>query len=168
MYIGVGLISPARCHLGISVGSIRRSLLSLSLLNYAVACNLRLPAKRDSVGTGLGAAAPNLAAYISITSLAMSARVPKRVLHPSRRPTPTGMRRPQASSSGPGALSRQIVPGTKGNEDGYLYVAGVKDPTNRMVEYSVSQRSKQADSRTMETSVQCARPIGNSTRICDC
>lgn len=71
----------------------------------------------------------------SITT--MSRPVPRRPLNPARRPTPSGIRRPQSSSAGPGAIARHAVPGAKGGDDTYLYVAGIRDPSNRMVEYRV-------------------------------
>lgn len=67
----------------------------------------------------------------------------RRPINPVRRPgAPVGMRRPQqTSSSGPGAISRGgTAPGSKGNDDSYLYVAGVKDPSKRVTEYRVGGR----------------------------
>ncbi|CAK9779453.1 CDK-activating kinase assembly factor [Cutaneotrichosporon oleaginosum] len=64
----------------------------------------------------------------------MSARpVQRRPQHVVKRPGASAIRRP--TNHGPGAISRGIVtPGSK-NDDGYLYVAGVKDASKRMVEY---------------------------------
>jgi CDK-activating kinase assembly factor MAT1 len=67
----------------------------------------------------------------------MSRPVPRRPHHVPKRPGATAIRRPAANGHGPGAISRGVVtPGSK-NDDGYLYVAGVKDPSKRMVEYRV-------------------------------
>ncbi|GMK58303.1 hypothetical protein CspeluHIS016_0503350 [Cutaneotrichosporon spelunceum] len=65
----------------------------------------------------------------------MSRPVQRRPHHVPKRPGATVIRRPAANSHGPGAISRGTsTPGAK-NEDGYLYMAGIKDPSKRMVEY---------------------------------
>jgi hypothetical protein len=53
----------------------------------------------------------------------MSRPVPRRPHHVPKRPGAT-------------AIRGVVTPGSK-NDDGYLYVAGVKDPSKRMVEYRV-------------------------------
>lgn len=60
-------------------------------------------------------------------------RIPPKKLAPStsaiRRPAQPTHRAPQLKQTGPRG---------KGHEDGYLYVAGVKDPSKRVTEYRVS------------------------------
>ncbi|BEI85926.1 hypothetical protein CcaverHIS002_0602130 [Cutaneotrichosporon cavernicola] len=65
----------------------------------------------------------------------MSRPLQRRPQHVPKRPGATVIRRPAANGHGPGAISRGTATPNAKNDEGFLYVAGVKDPSKRMVEY---------------------------------
>ena len=91
-------------------------------------------------------------------------------------------RRPQPAASvprkpGQPSTGGRVGTNAKGTEDGYLYVAGVKDPSKRVSEFRVSLNSglsakvdgvKPLGFRQKEMCARSVIRIGNSTRISDC